>query len=158
MPGPVKVPYRRRALLLAVTCALAIGSCTSGEKHGEVVLTMDEYEMTVEPTTAEAGRVTIFVDNDGTEEHTVLFAFAARAEELPTAPDGSVDTSALNVIDELEPVGPGRFRIEPLLRAGTLVLFCDLVTEGADGQPVSHFQQGMWTVLEITGDAGEARR
>ena len=48
----------------------------------------------------------------------------------------------MNVADQLKPVGPGRYRIEPSLRAGSLVVFCTLP---------GHLQAGRWAPLRIVG-------
>jgi hypothetical protein len=144
--------HRVLAALLVVAAVAGTASCTRGGVSPEVTLTMTEFELAVDPDEAASGRVRFFVDNEGTEEHGLVFTYAADAADLPLAPDGSVDLSGVNVVDQLEPVAPGRFRIEPLLRPGTMVVFCNLVTEGPDGQPVSHFQQGMWVSLTVTGD------
>lgn len=51
----------------------------------------------------------------------------------------------------LKPFGPGKYRIAPEFFPGPLVVFCNLVTKGPDGQPVSHFQRGMVAQLMIRG-------
>ena len=141
---------RRAAAVAVAVAALAVG-CTRGGASPEVSIRMTTERLSVQPTSAEAGRVRIFIDNETDEEHDLVFAYARTIEELPRAADGTVKLEGVNLADQLDPVGPGRYKIEPLLRAGQLVVFCNLVSEGPDGAPSSHLERGMWAPLRIVG-------
>ena len=78
-----------------------------------------------------------------------MFARVKDPGELPVLSEGNVDLDKVLLADRLEQVGPGRYRINPDLRYGPMVLFCNVVTAGPDGQPLSHFQQGMWAKLTM---------
>lgn len=141
---------RRRTDVVAVLGLLVlVAGCADPVPKAEATIELSEYALELEPARADEGAVKFFVDNVGEQEHGLVFARAKDRESLPLAPDGSVDLTKAQIADRLEPVGPGRYRIQPDLFPGPLVVFCNLVTPGPDGQPVSHFQQGMWAELEI---------
>jgi hypothetical protein len=144
------VKVRRLALVLAaaVVGAAALG-CSEPNPKPEVAITVDEFSLTISPTSADEGSVKMFLENEGEIAHGLVFARARDVKELPLAPDGSVDLTKTQVADRLEPVAPGSYRIQPDLFPGPLVVFCNLVTKGPDGKPVSHFQAGMVATLEI---------
>lgn len=138
---------RRAALVLALV--LPILGCGNPNPTAEVRLRMDEFSLRIAPTASDEGTIKMFVDNVGELEHGLVFVRARSVEELPLAPDGSVDLTKVQVADQLEPVEPGKYRIAPDLFPGPLVVLCNLVTDG-----VSHFQQGMWARLGVR-DVGD---
>ena len=145
---------RRAAVLIALVLCWAATGCADPVPHAEVRMRVDEFAIHLSPAASNEGTVKIFVDNTGKLEHSLVFVRAKSPSELPLAADGSVDLSKLQVADQLKKFGAGKYRIAPEFFPGPLVVFCNLVTKGADGQPVSHFQKGMVAQLTIrsTGD------
>jgi hypothetical protein len=146
---------RRRLPLLALVAALVpLVGCGNPNPTAEVRIRVDEYSLRLTPGSSDEGTIKMFVDNVGEEEHGLVFVRAEDVAELPLAPDGSVDLSKVQVADQLRPVTPGKYRIAPDLFPGPLVVLCNLVTTGDDGQPVSHFQRGMRAELSVR-DVGD---
>jgi hypothetical protein len=135
--------------VLATTWMAA--ACADPVPHAEVRMRVGEFAIHLAPTSSNEGTVKVFVDNTGKLEHSLVFVRAKNPSELPLNADGSVDLSKVQVADQLKPFGPGKYRIAPEFFAGPLVVFCNLVTKGADGQPVSHYKQGMVAQLTIRG-------
>ena len=140
---------RRSVALGALVLVWAATACADPVPHAEVKLRVDEFSLHLAPRASGKGTVKIFVDNVGKLEHSLVFVRAKSASELPLAADGSVDLNKVQVADQLKPFGPGKYRIAPEFFPGPLVVFCNLVTKGPDGQAVSHFQKGMVTALTI---------
>lgn len=139
---------RGRGLLGAAVMALGVTACA--ETQANIVLTLDEYTISAEPASAEEGNVLIDIDNTGSQQHELLIVRSGDPATLPVTDDGRVDLAQLVIIDQVEPMPPGRFRVlTPDTRFGQYVLFCNLATPGPDGQPVSHFASGMHTVITI---------
>lgn len=133
--------------------ASGVGACepVGGGGGTSVAVTLDEWNVTAEPVSVPAGPVTFDVRNDGGEPHELVVVRAGSAEEL-TVVEGKVDEDALPdgaFIGEVEafPAGEtcdGTFE----LTAGSYVLFCNLLEEH-EGEPESHFQEGMVTTFEV---------
>jgi hypothetical protein len=145
---------RGLALLGVLAITWMAAACADPVPHAEVKMRVDEFAIHLTPESSNEGTVKLFVDNTGKLEHSLVFVRAKSPSELPLAGDGSVDLSKVQVADQLKPFAPGKYRIAPEFFPGPLVVFCNLVTKGADGQPVSHFQEGMVAQLTIrdTGD------
>lgn len=117
----------------------------------KVAVTLDEWSVTAVPTTAPAGKVTFDVRNGGAEPHELVVVRGVASDDLSVV-DGKVDEAALPdgaFIGEVEafPAGEtcsGTFE----LAAGSYTLFCNIVEEH-EGQPESHFEEGMVTTLEV---------
>ena len=137
----------------ASASASGVAECEPvGSGGTEVPVTLDEWSVTVEGDSVEAGDVRFVIDNTGDEAHELVVVQADAADELPVA-DGQVVEDELPAgafIGEVEafPAGDsceGSFE----LTAGRYVLFCNIVEEEDDGQVESHFEQGMHTTLEV---------
>ena len=148
-----------RAVIGAAVLAAVLLGCGDPIPRSEVRVTLDEYSLSLRPGRSDEGTVRIFIDNLGQEEHELVFVRARSVDELPLKPDGSVDLSKAQIADQLKPLAPGKYRIQPELFPGPLVVFCNLVTPGPDGKPVSHFAEGMHAELDIrqTTSAEERR-
>lgn len=147
MPGSV---MRRLAVVVAVLAGAAgLVACGNPNPTAEVRLRVDEFTLRMSPRASDEGPIKIFLDNVGELEHGLVFVRARTVEELPLAPDGSVDLAKVQVADQLKPVAPGKYRIAPDLFPGPLVVLCNLVTDG-----VSHFQRGMATRF-LVRDVGD---
>jgi hypothetical protein len=112
---------------------------------GTVNVTLREYSITVEPESAEAGRITFRVTNEGPNEFHEFLVFKTDipADELPTQPDGALDEEGLDMIDELPEFRVGEtHELDVDLEAGKYVLACNLGEE-TGGQEEIHFKNGM---------------
>lgn len=132
--------------------ALGAGGCDvlddllsdEGEAEGEVVdVSLEEFSVTPEPTSAPAGTITFHVTNDGTEIHEFLVVMTDLADDaLPTNGDGSYeeDGAGTVLIDEIPTIYPLLSRNLTLdLEAGNYVLLCNMVDK-AEG---AHYTLGM---------------
>lgn len=134
--------------------ASGVSACVPvGDGSGtEVRVTLDEWSVAAAPAAVPAGMVTFDVRNDGEEPHELVVVRGVASDAL-TVVDGKVDEDALPAgafIGEVEafPAGEaceGTFE----LAAGSYTLFCNIVEEH-DGQPESHFEEGMVTSFEVS--------
>lgn len=158
---------------LGVVAVLALTSAGCGEESGptaeetastaaacepvgsgggtEVAVALDEWSVDSSPEGAPAGTVTFQARNGGEEPHELVIVRGVAPEALPVV-EGKVDEDALPdgaFIGEVEafPAGEtcsGTFE----LSAGSYTLFCNIVEEH-EGQPESHFEEGMVTTFEV---------
>ena len=118
----------------------------------EVAVTLDEWSLAAAPASAPAGKVTFEVRNGGGEPHEFVVVRGVAPDAL-TVVGGKVDEAALPdgaFIGEVEafPAGEtceGTFE----LAGGSYTLFCNIVEEH-DGQPESHFEEGMVATFEVS--------
>ena len=144
---------RTRRLLIAALLAAAAVSCA--EPNADLVVRTKEFSLEVTPSSARDGNVIIDIDNTGKLNHELVFARGDDPAKLALTPEGGVDLTKIVVADRVNEFAPGRFRIiSPDMRPGDYVLFCPIV--GTDGQPGSHFQQGMRTQFRITATVPQA--
>lgn len=135
-----------RRLIAVALFAVAAASCA--EPNADLVVRMTEFSLKVTPSTARDGNVIVDIDNGGKLGHELVIARGDDPSKLALTPEGTVDLTKVVVADRVKEFAPGRFRIiSPDVRPGDYILFCPRV--GADGQPVSHFQQGMRTVFTV---------
>jgi plastocyanin len=147
----------RLSSILVVVAVLALSACgddsgdeTSGGGGGAESSTVDveEMEFSINPSagSAPAGDVTFALHNVGEETHEfVVLKTDLDPLDLPTADDGSVDEEGegIEVVDEVEDIPSKESReLTVSLDAGNYVLICNIVEE-EDGEPESHFQEGM---------------
>jgi hypothetical protein len=149
VPGAVMRMRRLAVVVAALAAGAGLVGCGNPNPTAEVRLRMDEFSLRMSPGASDEGLIKIFVDNVGELEHGLVFVRAKTVDELPLAPDGSVDLAKVQVADQLKPIEPGKYRIAPDLFPGPLVVLCNLVTDG-----VSHFQRGMATRFQVR-DVGD---
>jgi uncharacterized cupredoxin-like copper-binding protein len=116
----------------------------------DVQVTLKEWSVTPEVTTAKAGEVRFVVTNQGTVPHEfVIFKTDLPPEGLPTL-DGKVEEDKLDHVDELDVFAAGTTESLTLnLTPGKYVFVCNIV-ENPPGQPVlSHYQQGMRVAFTV---------
>lgn len=110
-----------------------------------VEVELDEWSVSA-PDTIAAGTVDFEATNVGDEPHELVIVRAESLDDLPRDADGEPDEDAVaeeDFIGEIEPFPAGEtcngvFDLDP----GNYVLYCAIVEEH-DGEPVSHFQNGM---------------
>lgn len=154
--APIAYRTRRATRLagLAVAVALVVGSCS--RSPGDLLaMELDEWSMTIEPATAESGPVRFDIDHRGELEHELVLMPGTTPADIPRNEDGSVDVTTRRPIDQIKSVTPGTYRVNaPNLPQGEYLWLCSLATPGADGQMVSHLDQGMWAPVVITRRQG----
>lgn len=152
--APPRRPSWRLALLGLGAAALLVSSCS--RSPGDL-LTMDveEWSITVDPDTAESGPVRLDINHTGELEHELALMPGTSPDDIPRNEDGTVDTATRRPIDQIKSVTPGTYRVNaPNIPQGEYLWVCTLVTEGPDGQTISHLDQGMWAPLVITRRQG----
>lgn len=138
--------------LLAVAGAvlmLATASCGGGGETVEV--TLQEFSIGTEPTSAGAGDVTFDVSNEGPDDthEFVLFKTDLGITELPTDENGAVveDGEGLELIDEIEDILVGDSQSLTLdLDAGSYVIVCNIWDED---EQEAHYAEGMRTSFTV---------
>ena len=142
---------RRRSmgvLGLGAAFALALGGC-SVSPGDKVAVGLEEWKIEVSPSSVRSGRVQFEIDNDGELTHNLVLIRKADPSQLALTPEGGVDVALDRPIDEIEDLEPGNYlAASPNVLAGDYLLVCT-ITEGADGQPLNHFQSGMWAKLKV---------
>jgi len=125
----------RRAAAIASVGALAMLNACGG---GGVGVTLADYSVTPDESSAPAGEVTFDVSNDAEQTHEfVVFKTDLAEGDLPTNEDGDVDESGegVQLIDEIEDIEGGSSEsLTVSLDAGSYVLICNLP---------GHYRQGM---------------
>jgi hypothetical protein len=154
--APTRTRRRRGPLLVAlvVLAALVAGACS--RSPGDLLaMELDEWDITIEPDTAQSGPIRFDISHVGELEHHLVLTPGTRPEDVPRNEDGSVDITSRRPIDQITSVTPGTYRVNaPNIPRGDYLWVCALVTEGPDGQMVSHLDQGMWAPLVITRRQG----
>lgn len=142
---------RRRAFaVLGVAGAVALlGSGCSVSPGDKVSVGLQEWKIDVAPGSVKSGRVQFEIDNDGGLTHDLVLIRKADVSQLALTPEGGVDVAVDRPIDEIEDLKPGSYlAASPNVLAGDYLLVCT-ITEGPDGQPLNHFQSGMWAKLKV---------
>ena len=128
-------------LLLASGCSVSPGDKLSVGLH--------EFKIDISPGSVRSGRVQLEIDNESGLTHDLVLIRKADISELALTPEGAVDVKVDRPIDEIVDLPPGSYlAVSPNVLAGDYLVVCT-VTEGADGQPVNHFQSGMWAKLKV---------
>jgi uncharacterized cupredoxin-like copper-binding protein len=146
-------PLRLTGILAAV--ALVAAGCTSGSSPSAtagatiVNVTLQEFSVLPDPTTAAAGDVTFTVTNDGPEDvhEFVVIATDLAPDALPTAEDGTVDEEGegMELVGEIEDIPVGESQdLTVSLDAGNYVLICNIL----EADEV-HYALGMRTAFTV---------
>lgn len=134
--------------VILILGALILGACSEdGDGDGPKV-ELQEFSVSVNPSSGAAGSTTFSVENVGGVTHEFVVVKTDLDEaSLPTTDDGSVDEAGAGIeaVDEIEDIEPGSSPTLTVdLDAGTYVLFCNVV----DGTQV-HYQSGMHTTFTV---------
>jgi uncharacterized cupredoxin-like copper-binding protein len=133
----------------ACTQAGTSASASGGTTGATVNVTLQEFAVVPDPTSAAAGDVTFHVTNDGPDDvhEFVIIRTDLAPDALPTGEDGSVEEEGegMEVVDEIEdiPVGESQDLTVPL-DAGNYVLICNIVESGE-----VHYTLGMRTAFTV---------
>jgi uncharacterized cupredoxin-like copper-binding protein len=126
----------------AIAIALAVGGCGGGSGIG---VTLADFSITPDETSASAGELTFDVTNDAEQTHEfVIFKTDLAADALPTDDEGLVDESGegVELVDEIEDIEAGSTQsLTVTLDAADYVFICNLP---------GHYAQGMHTSFTVS--------
>lgn len=124
---------------LLTPIALWVLACSApAPTKGPVDIQLDDFYIETETPIIAAGKVTFDVVNDGQFPHTIV-----------------VETSGGEVLAASGVVAPGEAtKMDLDLAAGTYQLTCRIVVQLDDGQIVDHYQDGMWTAIDVESEGG----
>jgi uncharacterized cupredoxin-like copper-binding protein len=138
------------AVPAGLVLALAAASCGGG--GGTVDVTLQEFSVATDPTSAEAGEMTFEATNDGPADthEFVVFRTDLSLTDLPTDENGAVDEAGegLELIGEIEDIEVGETDSVTLnLDAGNYVFVCNIWDED---EQEAHYQEGMRTGFTVS--------
>ena len=116
-------------------------SASAGDRiGGGIGVTLADFTITLDESSAAAGDLTFDVSNDAEQTHEfVIFKTDLAEDQLPTDEDGNVDETGegVELIDEIEDIEAGANQsLTATLDAGSYVFICNLP---------GHYGQGMHT-------------
>jgi uncharacterized cupredoxin-like copper-binding protein len=142
---------------LAGAALLALASCGNDNNppppdSTTVDVSLQEFSVTLDQSTASAGEVTFHVTNNGEDMHEFLVIKTDLAPDaLPTEENGSYaeDGPGTDLLDEIEELTAGQTLDLTLnLSAGKYVLICNMVMQEGDELEV-HYALGMRTAFQV---------
>ena len=135
----------KRLAVIVGLVALVAPACSSGGDEGDVGVTLSDFEVQLDPTSAPAGEVTFAITNDASQTHEfVVFQTDLAPDQLPTNDEGDVDEEGEGVaaVDEVEDITAGSdAELTVNLDAGSYVLICNLP---------GHYRQGMHAAFSVS--------
>jgi len=147
----------RRILAALMAGALAAGATASAAAAGgtpRLKVRLIEFEVQPRLEFIAAGKTKLVVKNGGSEEHEFVIVRGDDPAALPTVADGSVDEDQIakaDAIGELEEIKKGKTKSKVFkLSPDQYIFFCNIVDTEEDGTVVSHFAEGMYTVIDAS--------
>ena len=126
----------------AIAIAVTAGSCGGGSG---IAVTLADFSITPEESSASAGEMTFDVTNDAEQTHEfVIFKTDLAADALPTDDTGLVDEAGegVELIDEIEDIEGGSTQfLTVTLDAASYVFICNIP---------GHYAQGMHTSFTVS--------
>jgi uncharacterized cupredoxin-like copper-binding protein len=154
MPSP-----RRTFLIVLPAIVLVAAACTSaspspgggGGESTTVNVTLQEWSVLPEVSSADAGEITFHVTNDGPDDihEFVVIKTDLAPGDLPTDETGAVDEEGegMEVVDEIEDLEVGASEdVTVTLEAGSYVLLCNIYSEDEEE---AHYEEGMRTAFTV---------
>lgn len=140
------------AIAVPAGLVLALAGASCGGGGGTVDVTLQEFSVATDPTSAEAGEMTFEATNDGPDDihEFVVFRTDLSLTDLPTDENGAVDEAGegLELIGEIEDIEVGETDSVTLnLDAGNYVLICNIWDED---EQEAHYQEGMRTSFTVS--------
>lgn len=141
----------RRVMALLMAGAL-LAACSAAPTK-DIKGTLEEWKITLSPTTGAAGEVTFTIDNIGEKDHEFVVVKTDLApDKLPTVAEGAdagiVDEegTGFEAIGEMEDIlaGTDSNVLTLTLDAGKYVIFCNVHDED-----LVHYQKGMHTAFTV---------
>jgi len=125
-------------LLLAAACG---GSATSGGNASDVSVTLKDFAISANPSSADAGTITFDITNDGPSTHEFAVVRSDLAQAALPVEGGEIPEDKIDVVDEAEDIAPSTSTsLTVQLSAGTYVLICNLP---------GHYQLGMHSAFTV---------
>lgn len=121
------------------------GRVAGVDSPGDISGSVEEWEVSIDAESADAGDVSFTIDNDGTIGHEFLIVKTDIAPgEIPLDGDHfPEDAEGIEVIDEIgEFAGGTTETLDVTLEAGSYQLVCNLP---------DHYRNGMFTAFEVVG-------
>jgi len=146
---------RSKVLVVLVAGVAAFATVVpAGASAPKLKIRLIEYKVKPARDFVAAGKTTFVAKNAGSTEHELVVVRGDDAAALPTKADGSVDESKIPKADKFGEIGEFKagkteskaFKLSP----GSYILFCNIVDKEKDGTEVSHFKEGMYTILEAS--------
>lgn len=154
----------RRSIAVLTLSLLALAACSSpagsnssaapSSGNGQTVkVTLTEWAVVIDETSAPAGSVTFEVTNAGTQfkHEFVVIKTELDPADLPADATGKVDEAGAGIefIGEVEELAIGASQTGSFdLTAGKYVLICNIVEAGGDHQ--SHYNEGMRVAFTVS--------
>lgn len=140
------------AIAVPAGLVLAFAAASCGGGGGTVDVTLQEFSVATDPTSADAGEMTFEATNDGPDDthEFVVFQTDLSLTDLPTDENGAVDEAGegLELIGEIEDIEVGETDSVTLnLDAGNYVLVCNIWDED---EQEAHYQEGMRTGFTVS--------
>ena len=143
---------------IVIVGAVGLDACSSDETTGGVStpatvdVSVHEFEVAPETSSASAGEVTFTVTNTGPDDvhEFVVVKTDLAPDALPTEANGAVDEAGAGIepVDEIEDIAVGATEsVTVNLEAGSYVLMCNIYDQA---EKESHYQQGMHTGFTVT--------
>jgi uncharacterized cupredoxin-like copper-binding protein len=142
-----------RRVMALVMASFLLAACSAGGSK-DINATLEEWKITLAPTTGAAGEVTFTIDNAGEKDHEfVIVKTDLAADALPTVAEGdeagTVDEEGegITAVDEQEDIKAGTENLvfKVTLDAGHYVIFCNVHDE-----ELVHYQKGMHTEFTVS--------
>ena len=138
--------------IAAISVGLVILGACGGGGATTVGVTLQEFSIATDPTTAEAGEMNFEATNDGPDDvhEFVVFRTDLAPTELPTDENGAVVETGegVELIGEIEDIPVGETLSVTLeLEAGNYVFICNIWDED---EQEAHYQEGMRTSFTIS--------
>jgi uncharacterized cupredoxin-like copper-binding protein len=142
------VRIRRAVAVVSVGGLMLLTGCGGG---GNVAVTLREFTVAPETSSAPAGSIAFDVTNEGPDDQHefVVIKTDLGVTDLPTDENGAVDEEGegIDVIDEIEPFDVGETKSLTVdLEAGNYVLICNVWDEE---EQEAHYQEGMRTSFTV---------
>jgi uncharacterized cupredoxin-like copper-binding protein len=141
-----------RSLIKASIMGLGLVAAGCGGGGEDVSVTLQEFAVGTDPTSASAGSVTFNIENIGPDDthEFVVIRTDLDPTALPTEENGSVSETGegMEVVDEVEDIPVGDTpSLTVDLTAGSYVLICNIYDEA---EKESHYQEGMRTGFTVS--------
>ena len=144
-------PYRRLLAAAAITSLVVVGCTTDaspgadGDEPTVVAVSLQEWSVVPDQSSAPAGDITFAVTNDGPEDihEFVVLKTDLDPADLPVDENGVVseEGEGIEVIDEIEDIPVGESQdLTVSLEAGSYVLLCNI---WSPDENEAHYQLGM---------------
>jgi hypothetical protein len=151
-PAPVPSPVGAVPSASPAVAASPAASALAGTRVG---VTLVEFTVTTDTAPIPAGAVTLDATNTSSQfdHELVVVRTDLGGGDLPTNEDGSFDEEGegVEVVTEIEEFAPGTSQtVTADLTPGHYVFLCNVVVD-VNGEPLSHYANGMWLDVEVAG-------